>query len=159
VTVPLPVRLRAAVSLVPPEAASVADVGAGHGAVAAHLALRGRARVIATELSAGALAELRANLAVWQLTDRVEVRAGPGLSPLAFGEAEVVVVAGVGARTALQIAAQAPELGVRKMVLQCMQRDLLVEPWLAARGWGVLASDMCLQRGRPYVTRLVEVGS
>ncbi len=58
-------------------------------------------RIIATELSAGPLRELRANLAAWRLSERVEVRCGPGLAPLAPAEVDVAVIAGVGATTML----------------------------------------------------------
>jgi tRNA (adenine22-N1)-methyltransferase len=157
VRVPLGTRLRSAASLVPVSCRAVADVGAGHGALAATLALAGTSHVIATELPGGPLAELRRNLAAWALEDRVEVRCGAGLDPLARGEVDVVVVAGVGATTALRIARDAPGRGVRWLVLQCMQRDHLVEPWLAEQGWPIQASDLCVQRGRSYVARLVEV--
>jgi tRNA (adenine22-N1)-methyltransferase len=157
VSVPLGTRLRSAASLVPATCAALADVGAGHGRLAAGLALAGTTHVIATELPGAPLAELRRNLAAWGLEDRVEVRCGVGLDPLARGEVDVVVVAGVGAATALRIARDAPERGVRWLVLQCMQRDHLVEPWLSEHGWPIRASEVCVQRGRSYVARLVEV--
>ncbi len=155
--VALPARLRGVGALVPAGSAAVADIGAGHGALSAALALRGSARVIATELSAGPLRELRSNLSAWQLGERVEVRCGPGLTPLAAGEVEVVVIAGVGANTMLRIADEAPSRGVRWLVLQCMQRDQLVLPWLADRGWRVIAASSCTQRHREYTAQLVEV--
>lgn len=155
----LPPRLRSVATLLPATALAVADVGAGHGALAAHLALHRGGRVIAIELSAGPLAELRHNLAAWHVADRVEVRCGDGLGTLRSGEVEVAVVAGMGARTALGIAAQALARGVRWLILQCMQRDHLVEPWLSARGWPVVARDVCLQRGRTYTARLIEVAA
>jgi tRNA (adenine22-N1)-methyltransferase len=157
VSVALPARLRGVSALVPAGSAVVADIGAGHGALSAALALRGCARVIATELGAGPLRELRGNLSAWRLGERVEVRCGPGLTPLAPGEVEVVVIAGVGANTMLNIAEEAPARGVRQLVLQCMQRDQLVAPWLADRGWRVIAVSTCTQRRREYTTRLVEV--
>lgn len=154
----VPVRLRSVGSLIP-TADAVADIGAGHGVLCAALALRGGARVIATELPGGPLAELRRNLAAWRLADLVDVRCGRGLAPLVGGEADVAVIAGVGAATALGIASEAPSHGVRWLILQCMQRDQLVTPWLAARGWPVRAADVCVQRGRTYTARLVEVGA
>jgi tRNA A22 N-methylase len=159
VRVPLSPRLRSVGSLIPPGTAGVADVGAGHGALCAGLAARTSARIIATEISAGPLSELRANLAAWKLTDRVEVRCGPGLAPLARAEVDAVVIAGLGAPTALDIAAAAPAHAVQWLILQCMQRDELVVPWLAARGWPVRATDVSVQRGRAYTARLVEVGT
>ena len=156
-SVPVPVRLRSVAAMIPGDVHAVADVGAGHGALAAHLALRGVDRVIATEVGEGPLHELRGNLAAWGVTDRVEVRRGDGLEPLRAGEVEVAVIAGLGAATALRIAAGAERSGVRQVLLQCMQRDHLVEPWLRERGWPVRATATCVQRGRSYTARLVEV--
>ncbi|MDQ6857006.1 MAG: class I SAM-dependent methyltransferase [Candidatus Dormibacteraeota bacterium] len=150
-------RLRSVGSLIPRETECVADVGAGHGALCAGLAARTSARIIATEIAAGPLRELRANLAAWALTERVEVRCGPGLAPLARAEVDAVVIAGVGATTMLNIADSAPAHGVRWLILQCMQRDELVAPWLAERRWPVCAEDVSIQRGRAYTARLVEV--
>jgi tRNA (adenine22-N1)-methyltransferase len=157
VSVPIGARLRSAGALVPASCRAVADIGAGHGALAAGLAMRGDARIIATELPGGPLDELRRNLVSWGVAGRVEIRCGSGLTPLACGEVETVVVAGVGAATALRIADEAPSRGVSWLVLQCMQHDGLVEPWLWQRGWPVRALDTCMQRGRAYTARLVEV--
>lgn len=158
-TAGLPERLRSVAALIPNRVAAVADVGAGHGALAAHLASRAGVRVIATEASAGPLLELCRNLAAWGVEDRVEVRRGDGLDALGYGEVDVAVVAGMGAHTVLGIAADAHSRGIRRLILQCMQRDELVAPWLANRGWPVCASASCTQRGRRYTARLVEVGA
>lgn len=155
----LPARLRSIGSLVPAGSRGVADVGAGHGALGAALWWRGWAPVIATEVSAGPLHELRGNLAAWGLAGCVEVRCGPGLAPLRVGEVEVAVIAGLGANTALTIAGESPAHGVGWLILQCMQGDQLVMPWLAHRGWQVHAFAMCVQRGRAYTARLIEVGA
>jgi tRNA A22 N-methylase len=159
VRIALSPRLRSVGSLIPPGTASVADIGAGHGALCAGLAARTSARIIATEISAGPLGELRANLAAWALTDRVEVRCGPGLAPLARAEVDAVVIAGVGATTMLNIAAAAPAHAVRWLVLQCMQHDELIAPWLAERDWPVRATDVSIHRRRAYTARLIEVGA
>ena len=115
----LPRRLRGLLDVLP-EADTVADVAAGHGRLAVHLAARSR-RVIATEATDGPYAELCRNLARWEATGRVEARRGDGLEPLAAGEVEGVVVAGLGARRLTRIAAQAPGRGVRWLALQCVQ--------------------------------------
>lgn len=157
-TVPVPLRLRSAAALVPADTGAVADVGAGHGALAALLAMRGVPRVIATEAAVGPLRELRQNLDAWRLGSRVEVRFGDGLDVLVPGEVELAVIAGLGAHTVLGIAEAAPSRGVRRLILQCMQREHLVQPWLHARGWVEIAATRCVQRGRGYTTHLVEVG-
>lgn len=150
-------RLRALLQLVP-DAATVADVGAGHGAVAVHLAHRG-ARVIATEAGRGPYAELCHNLAWWGADACVEPRFGAGLDPIAPGEVEGVVAAGMGARNLLSICAGAVPRGVRWVALQCVQDAELVDPWLEGAGWRVVASTVVADRGHNYPTWLCEVSA
>jgi tRNA A22 N-methylase len=149
-------RLRALMAMLPP-ADAVADVGAGHGALAAHLAHAGVPTVIATEAGRGPYDELRRNLALWGAGSRVEARFGPNLDPVGAGEVEGVVAAGMGARNLLSICEGAAERGVRWVALQCVQDADMVEPWLRAQGWTVLASDVAVERGRKYPTWLAAV--
>ena len=147
-------RLRGLLELVPRQAHRVADVGAGHGALSTWLARLGH-RVIATEASPGPFAELCANLERWQAG--VEARQGAGLEPLATGEVDAAVVAGMGARTMLAIADQAPGRGVRFLVLQCMQRRELVAPWITDRGFTLLQFSDVHDHGRLYPAWLLDV--
>ena len=150
-------RLRAVLALVPAEAHRVADVGAGHGALSAHLAAAGVPTVIATESQDGPLAELCRNLDAWEARERVDVRRGSGLAPLRTDEVDAVVVSGVSARTALAMCADAGRKKVRWMVLQCMQGTDQVEPWMRANGWQVLTRVDAQAGRRRYPIWLVEV--
>ncbi|MBI2323421.1 MAG: peptide chain release factor N(5)-glutamine methyltransferase [Chloroflexi bacterium] len=61
----------------------VADVGTGSGAIAiAVAASEPRAHVVATDVSAGALAVARTNAAAHQVSDRVDLRQGDLLGPI-----------------------------------------------------------------------------
>jgi tRNA (adenine22-N1)-methyltransferase len=151
----LPRRLRGLLEVLP-AADAVADVAAGHGRLAVHLAARSR-RVIATEATDGPYMELCRNLARWEATDRVEARRGNGLEPLAAGEVEGVVVAGLGARQLTRIAAQAPGRGLRWLALQCVQHPEELAGWVRAAGWRVAVETTCEQRGRIYPTWVLEV--
>jgi tRNA (adenine22-N1)-methyltransferase len=151
----LPRRLRGLLEVLP-AADAVADVAAGHGRLAVHLAARSR-RVIATEATDGPYTELCRNLARWEATDRVEARRGNGLEPLAAGEVEGVVVAGLGARQLTRIAAQAPGRGLRWLALQCVQHPEELAGWVRAAGWRVAVETTCEQRGRIYPTWVLEV--
>ncbi len=152
-------RLSAVCSLIPPEAWSVADIGAGHGALSAHLAAEGRLRVIAVESQAGPLAELSRNLVEWDVRQQLDVRVGTGLQSLAPGEVDVIIVAGMSANTALDVCAQAEGKRVRWTVLQCVQGQRQVEPWFTAHRWRVLARVDVEERRRRYPTWLAEVAA
>jgi len=152
-------RLRALLAMLPSGAHPVADVGAGHGALAVHLAHRGAVRVIATEAGRGPYQELCHNLDWWGARERVEPRFGAGLDPIAAGEVEGVVAAGMGARNLLGICAGAAARRVRWVALQCVQDPELVDPWLRAVGWRVLASTVAVDRGHNYPTWLCAVSA
>ena len=149
-------RLRALLAMLPP-ARAVADVGAGHGALAVHIAHAGVATVIATEAAAGPYDELCRNLDAWRARDHVEPRFGANLDPVAAGEVEGVVAAGMGARNLLSICAGAAERGVRWVALQCIQDAELVEPWLQGNGWSVVGSSVLVERGHKYPTWVAQV--
>lgn len=153
----LPARLRGLAEILPATDA-VADIGAGHGLLAAHLAAGGRA-VIATERTPGALAELRDNLRHWGMEAAVDVRAGRGLEPIRDGEVGGAVIAGMGARTIVEIASAAPDHGLRWLALQAMQHAAELDAWLAERGWPVRQRVALRQSGRDYEALLVEVGT
>src|SRR5215472_17145767 len=109
----LPARLVTVAGLVPPGSASVADVGAGDGQLARHLARRGLA-VVATERRAASFARLRAAL------PGMDCRQGEGLKVLRAGEVEGAVIAGMGAHAIMGILEAAPEVAgaLRWLVLQ-----------------------------------------
>lgn len=113
-----------------PAGRSAADIGTGDGKLAAWLARRGH-RVIATENKAGPREVSR------RLLDPlgVECRLGEGLAPIARGEVDVAVIAGMGGRTIGRILAASPEVvaGLEALVLQPVQhREELLAQLLAA---------------------------
>jgi tRNA A22 N-methylase len=158
-TVPrLNARLRALLGMLP-DAATVADVGAGHGALAVHLAHRGAARVIATEARPGPYDELCHNLDRWDARRSVEPRFGANLEPIEAGEVDGVVAAGMGARNLLGICRQAAARRVHWVALQCIQDAELIAPWLDAQGWSVEASAVAADRGHIYPTWIARVAA
>ena len=146
----LPLRLLAVAEAVPP-GASVADVGCGDGQLAAHLAARGH-RVIATEARPGPAARARERLG--------DCRLGPGLAPLAAGEAEVIVLAGLGGGSIARVLAGAPDVAgsARLWVLQPMHRVERLREWLAQGGHQVERELAASQRGRVYTVLVVRPG-
>lgn len=147
----LPPRLDTLVSLVP-AVGSAADIGSGHGLLARALAVRGL-RVVATEHGEPAMAGLIADLA--GAGSSVEARMGDGLEPLAPGEVELVVIAGMGGRTITAILQRAPWLP-RWLLLQPVQDSAEVEAWVEATGWPVRHAPLT-QGGRWYQAWLLAV--
>lgn len=146
----LPSRLEAVARQVIP-GRTVADIGTGHGLLPWALAQREIApRVIATEVRPGPLAEAERRLR--PAGDRVAVRQGWGLAPLADGEAEVLVLAGMGGRTIVAIleAGLAQATSAERLVLQPQNGCAVVRRWLLARGFAPVAEDLVEERGHFY---------
>ena len=129
-------RLNTAASMVPP-CQTMADIGTDHGYLPAYLVLSGRCRkVIASDIAAGpcqAAAETRKK---YNLYNEMEIRTAPGLQGLHAGEAEVVVIAGMGGTTIIGILDQSPEIAasVRTFVLQPMNAASVLRQWLVQHG-------------------------
>ncbi|MFN2582602.1 MAG: tRNA (adenine(22)-N(1))-methyltransferase TrmK [Candidatus Dormibacteria bacterium] len=155
---PLPARLRVLPALVPTCARRLVDIGAGHGALSVHLRARADV-VIATDVADGPPDELHRNMDRWGADAIIDVRRGAGFTPIDDGEVDAAVIAGMGAERALSIASDAPAKRVRWLLLQCMQRPHLVEPWVAARRWTVHDRVEITQRRHTYQTWLVEVAA
>jgi tRNA (adenine22-N1)-methyltransferase len=135
---------------VPASARSVADVGAGDGLLARHLAARGL-RVIATEARPGPFERLRAAV------PHLDCRLGPGLEPLRPGEVEGVVLAGMGGHRIASILEASPALAaaVGWLVLQPQQHAAWLVEWLATAGYAVLALTTAAQGRHSYTVLLV----
>jgi tRNA (adenine22-N1)-methyltransferase len=137
-------RLAAVAAAVPAGAASVADVGAGDGQLALELADRGL-RVVATERTPAALARLRAAAA------GLDCRLGDGLAPLAAGEVEGAVIAGLGGTTIKRILDRGPAArDLRWVVLQPQERAHELERWLTGAGYEIRFAGWAVQGRRLY---------
>jgi tRNA (adenine22-N1)-methyltransferase len=147
---PLPLRLRAVAAAVPLEAQSVADVGAGDGQLARHLAARGL-RVVASERRPPSYARLR--VAVPQL----DCRLGEGLEVLRPGEVEGVVLAGIGGYSIARILDASPAVArsLAWLVLQPQQHAERLVAWLEPAGYRIRARDAAAQGRRSYTVLLV----
>ena len=137
-----------------PAGGAVADIGSGHGALAASLAARGQ-RVLATERTPQRLESLKHDLARRGVP--VATRRGEGLAALRQGEVETAVIAGLGGRNLVAMLETSSWLP-RWLVLQPMQDADMVEGWIQARGWPSVACE-ATERGRRYRAWRVEVQS
>lgn len=136
-----------------PAAKCVADIGTDHALLPLYLVDRGIAgRVIAVEKKAGPAAAARRAVAAAGLDDRIEVRVGDGLATLSAGEAQVIVIAGLGGENMAAIleagAAVARDAG--RLVLQPMNRAAFTRRWLAGNGWRIDAEALVAERKRLY---------
>lgn len=148
----LDARLAAAAAYVR-SGSRVADIGCDHGKLSAYLAGSGRCpRILACDLRPGPLAKARATCAPWG--EKVVLRLGDGLSVVAPGEVDDIVIAGMGAETICQILAAAPwlraEPGRYNLVLVPATKHSALRQWLARNGFALQAETLCQAAGRYY---------
>jgi tRNA (adenine22-N1)-methyltransferase len=148
-------RLRAVAEMVP-GGSRVADIGTDHGVLPRRLVESDRAsHCVATELCARRLAPD----ALEPGSSAVEVRVGDGLGPLGPEDRlDVLVLAGLGARTMLRILddPRLERLAVRRLVLQPQSETARLRRWLIDRGFRIVDERLILDRGHYYVVLAAE---
>ena len=128
-----------------------ADIGCDHGKLSAALAGSGRCPlVLACDLRPGPLEKARVTCAPYG--DKVQFRLGSGLQVLAPGEAEEIIIAGMGAETIIEILEAAPWVfdGRYNLVLVPATKHSILRRWLARRGFALKAETLCQAAGRWY---------
>ena len=146
----LDARLAAAAAYVRP-GSTVADIGCDHGKLSAWLAGSGRCPLVfACDLREGPLQKARETCAPW--ADRVVFRLGSGLKVLAPGEAQDIVIAGMGAEPIMEILDAAPWVfdGRYNLILVPATKHSLLRRWLARRGFALQSETLCTAAGRWY---------
>ncbi len=144
-------RLQTIASMIDTQSA-VADVGCDHGKLSAYLALSGCQKVIAVDVSAKSLAKTRELVRELGIGSIVQTRVGDGLKKLRPGEATVIVMAGLGGQTIVEVL----EAGARqaeaaeRLVLQPMNSVGTVRRWLADSGFQIIDEQLAEEDGRIY---------
>lgn len=138
---------------------STADVGCDHGYVSMYLVLSGISdRAIAMDVRQGPLSAARGNIAEFGLSDRIATRLSDGLLELGPGEADSIVIAGMGGKLMINILDRKDirALGIRRGVLQ-PQSDLReFREYLRAKGYAVISERIVLEEGKYYFPMLVD---
>ncbi len=132
---------------------TVADVGTDHGYIPVHLVLSKKAeRAIAMDVNQGPLRRAKEHILQYGLEKQIETRLSDGCSALRPGEADVIVIAGMGGALMQRILAQGKETAqsAGKLVLQPQSEVMAFRQFLAAGGYRITAEDMVLEDGKYY---------
>jgi len=154
-------RLAAAASLVKPGSV-VADIGTDHAQLAIYLASYGIcSKVIASDRVIGPCEAARKGVARHGLESRIEVRMGDGLKVLQPGEADTVVICGMGGCLIEEILSAEPEVlsRVKRLVLQPQKNAELLRQGLNRLGWRIVQETVARDRDFFYVLLAAEPGS
>jgi tRNA (adenine22-N1)-methyltransferase len=139
----------------------LADVGTDHALLPAHAVLRGiAARAIAVDVREAPLVQARATLARFGLTERVMVKQGDGLEPLAGHAVDVAVLAGLRGVTFLAWCRRAPGvvMSLRRLVVQPNGDLAEVRAWAHGEGLWLVDEKITWERGRCFVSCAFEPG-
>ena len=145
-------RLQTVAAMVPP-CHTMADIGTDHGYVPAYLALSGQCRhVLASDIAKGPCQAAEETRNRYNLHDQMEIRTAPGLQGLGTGEAEAVVIAGMGGATIISILEESPDIAasVQTFVLQPMNAASLLRQWLTRHGYRIAEEALCKENGHIY---------
>ncbi|MDQ7790685.1 MAG: class I SAM-dependent methyltransferase [Clostridia bacterium] len=154
-------RLRVIAALVP-LSTRLADIGTDHALLPMYLVEEGTCpQVVAVEKAAGPLQAARKAVRDAGLDRYIDVREGDGLEPLSPGEVDTVVIAGMGGQTIAAVLDQAPAAvikGVKRLVLQPMNRASALREWLYGHGWRLIDEELVAESGRLYEIIAAEPG-
>ncbi len=141
---------------------SLADVGCDHGWLGISLLLDGHAaHVIGMDLREGPLSHARENAFACGLeSDRFETRLSDGLDRLAPGEADVIVMAGMGGVLMCGLLSRGIETAraAKRLVLSPQSHIEEVRAFLAAEGFVITDERMCRESGKYYTVMCVSPG-
>lgn len=131
----------------------VADVGTDHGFIPIELVRRGTAVwCCAMDVGQGPLMRAAEHIRQQGLEDWIETRLGDGVEKLLPGEADTVIIAGMGGRTVIHILENGSHLweGTDRWILSPQSEIDKVRRFLYARGFVIVREDMVEDTGKYY---------
>lgn len=141
---------------------TAADIGCDHGYLSMALVESGAyCRVIACDLREGPLSAAREHIAAAGLNGQIECRQADGLNALAPGEADTIILAGMGGALMIRIL-RAGEKAARRadrLVLQPQSEVGEFRRWLRENGYGILEEEMIAEDGKYYPMMAVRPGA
>lgn len=131
----------------------LADVGTDHGYVPIYLYERNIIpRAIAMDVNYGPLERARLHIAENGFGNAIETRLSDGLAALKAGEADSVVIAGMGGPLMIRILSAYPEVtaSVKELILQPQSEISDVRIWLYEQGYEIIEEHMVFEDGKYY---------
>lgn len=148
----LSIRMKMNAALVP-EGSRVADIGCDHGYVAMWLAdHKSCPVVIATDKNEGPVRRAKKNMKDAGYDGCVDVRMGDGLSVINPGEADTVLIAGMGGMLICEILSASPDVlqTVDTLILQPQSDVEEVRRHIHSLGYYIDKESICMEEGKYY---------
>lgn len=132
---------------------TLADVGTDHGYIPVYLVGCKRAkRAVAMDINPGPLRRAQEHIAAYGLQKLIETRLSDGMAALQAGEADKIVVAGMGGNLMQRILEQgeAAARAAQGLVLQPQSEIGAFRKFLWEHGYGIVKEDMVCEDGKYY---------
>ena len=129
-----------------------ADIGTDHAYIPIRLIRDGKARrVIATDVRKGPAEIARENIKKYSLSDKIEVRLGSGLSVIEKGEADLIIIAGMGGELICDIiASDEDKARASELILQPMNSQYELRKYLVQNGFTIYDEDIAVEGFKVY---------
>jgi len=145
-------RIEALASLIP-SGEVVADIGTDHAYLPIYLIQTNKSpRVIATEVSKGSYQKAKKIIMDLGLKNRIDLRFGDGLKVLDPGEAEVLVLAGIGGLNIVKILKEGIDVAktAKRLIVNPATGWGYVRKWLVYNGWDIKDEELVYEKSKFY---------
>lgn len=145
-------RLKTVASLVT-EGYRVADIGTDHAYVPIFLVTEGLTEwALAMDIGRGPLERASEHIKERGLQDKIETRLSDGLSAYRQGEADSIVIAGMGGALMVRILTDGADkcTGLKELILSPQSEIFLVRRFLVQHGWSIEREIMLEEDGKYY---------
>ena len=149
----LSARLEAIASLVEAGSRPI-DIGCDHAYLPIELVAAGICpEAVVTDISPGAIARAEDNIAAAHLQDRIKARCADGLDGYERGEADLLIISGMGGPLMIDILEKHEDLlaDFRQMILSPQSEVPVVRRWLKEHGYKLAAERMVRDQDKYYV--------
>lgn len=151
-------RLRTVASLVA-KGSCMADIGTDHGYIPIYLAKEGIIKkALAMDVRKGPLKRAEEHIREYGLEDIIEIRLSDGMKELKAGEADTVVIAGMGGELIIRILTEGRHMWpfVKKWILSPQSDIYKVRAFLRENGFLTEKETMVMEEGKYYTIMSVE---
>lgn len=142
------------------DAKRIADIGTDHGYIPVELARRSVEYIIATDVRRGPLEAARRRIEHAGADKKIELRQGDGLSPLAEGECDNIIIAGMGGELICKILAEGENVArsADRLILQPMNSQDMLRSFLSENGYAIMFEDIACEDFKVYNIIVIKSG-
>lgn len=144
-----------------PKSHIVADIGTDHAYIPVWAILNGVSEAaVASDINKGPLDRAAQNVSAFGLSGKISLRLGAGLSTLSVGEADTIVIAGMGGILISNILSDAKDTisSAKTLILQPMTAAKELREYLLQNGFCIKEEHLVAEEEKIYNIFIVSVG-